>query len=233
MPASRTTTPAQQRVRDIADQALKEPDGITIWFRTSQYGSLKAANSAALGYQQAFSAMRARARRLAQRQSGEAHDLLDGFSHGPYDSLAVSKQWLPDDEGVTLIFLPSYAFGMDLEITSNATGEPLAAEDPIFNRCVAIANRFGKVRRESNRDKTLFINPLTDDEMRFVWEHSPDTAEFYGFGLAFVAERRGVDPEALRLGREGTQRRVTDYASVDLATLSEDELEIVNPGDEV
>lgn len=233
MPAPHSTTPAQQRVRDIADHALREVDGITIWFRVSQYGSLKAANSAAIGYQTAFSAMRARERRAAQRKAGELEGLIDGYSRGTYDKLAVSKRWLPNDEGVILVFMPDYAFGLDLEITSNKTGEPLKEEDPIINRCLAIGARFSLERARCEREKVRFNNPLTDDEMRFVWEHHPETAEFYGFALEYVAQRRGVTPESLRLGQHIPPRREEEYASVDLADLDESELVIVNPGDEV
>lgn len=226
MPRPSTITPQMQRVREIADQALQLSEGITVWFRAEQYGSHNAAKTAMIGYQSAFSSMRTRARRLTQSQSHEAQYLLDGFVKGPYDKLACMRQEIEPNGGWKLVFTPNSSLGVDLEITDNATGKPLEAEDPMLNRCVAIGNKFlneDSLRRRENRP---FVNPLTDDEMRFVWHNRPDVAEIYGFTVEFVAERRNVSVASLMSYTEeaSSPRSTGDYASVDINDLSEEEL---------
>lgn len=217
MVASTVASPQMSRIADLADQAKTTQDGILIWFEVEKYGSLKACKSAARGMQVSFCNLRVRSRRIAERLKGETTAFLAGTTRGEYDDLACVVRPLPKDAGYTVAFIPGYAVDMDLKITDIATGEAFGQEDPTQNRFIVLMGKWFKEDAEASTQKRGRLNPFTSDELKFMWGYDADTCE----------EMHVPSLE------DNARSDATDYASVDLATLDEDELEIVNPSDEV
>jgi hypothetical protein len=215
MPITSVATPQMQRVRDLCDQAKSTPEGITILFRVERVGSLSKAKSLARSMQTSFCNLRVREQRRAQRLHGEKTGDLLTFARGEYDDIACSVLPLPRDEGFSVSFVPGYAWGMDLEVIDIATGKALASEDPTMNRFIVLMGKWFKEDAEARKQNRERLNPFTTEELRFMWEFDASTCE----------EMHVPSVES------NARSDATDYASVDLATLDEDELEIVNPGD--
>lgn len=70
MADTRAYSPNFQGVAALADRALARPEGITINFEVATYGSIEACAHVARGFQKTFTSLRARARRLSERQLG-------------------------------------------------------------------------------------------------------------------------------------------------------------------
>lgn len=217
MPASTVVTPQMARVRDLCDQAKSTPEGITIWFRTTdpRYADLKVAKSLARSIQTTFCNLRVRARRQAQRKRGAEDISLLSTAKGEYDDIACVVQPLPNDGGFKVVFTPAYAVDMDLEVTDNSTGKPFEGEDPTQNRFIVLMGKLFKEQAEATKQHRKPLNPYTTDELAFMWEYMPDECE--RMGVPSLTSNAISD--------------ATDYASVDLASLDESELEIVNPSD--
>ena len=181
MPSPTVITPQMERVRQLADQAKDSREGLTIYFRVSQYGSLEACNSRARGMQSSFSALRAKTRRLAMNMSQEPSHTRDVMTKGPYDNIACIKSTLPGGDGYSIEFIPNFLYALDLEIVDRATGEPLAAEDPNINRYAALGLKLQLSWEAAQRSKALFTNPLTPDEITFMYAHD-DEFTFHTFG---------------------------------------------------
>lgn len=140
---------------------------------------------------------------------------LVSMTKGEYDDIACVVRPLPKDAGFKVIFTPGYAIDMDLKITDNATGEAFANEDPTMNRFIVLMGKWFKEDAEARSQHRGMLNPFTTDELRFMWTF--DAAQCEEMRIPSVSSNEVSDR--------------TDYESVDLASLSEDELEIVNPGD--
>lgn len=212
---SSISTPQMERVRQLCDQAKTTPEGLIIWFRVTKYGDLKTCKNAARSMQVSFCNLRVRSRRLMQKMKGEPDYALISFTRGEYDDIACVVRPIPHDGGYTVRFSPAYSIDMDLEVTDAATGEPFAGEDPTQNRYIVLMGKWFKEDTEATLQRRARLNPFTTDELKFMWAHDPQMSE----------EMRLPSLTA----NEVHDR--TDYASVDLADLDEDELEIVNPGD--
>lgn len=210
---ARIQTPQMAKVRTLADEALTAPDGLEVIFRTSHYGSLKGAHAAAKGLQSAFSAMRARARRGALRLNSEPDYTRDIKAIGPYDSLACSLTWLPDELGCKIILQPAAAFGMDFEVIDRATGQPFAPEDPDLNRYLFLTQKLFHESHQARRERRPWANPLTEGEMQWAWAKRPKDCELDQW------------PQPQSMMEQAPQpRSPTGYESVDLADLDESEL---------
>lgn len=213
---STVATPQMQRVRDLCDQAKSSSDGLLISFRVEKYGSLAMCKTSARSMQTTFCSLRVRSRRLAQRMSGESSAMLLSNVKGDYDDIACVVRPLPREEGYTVAFVPAFALDMDLEVTDIGTGKPFAGEDPRMNRFLVLMGKLFKEQAEANRQRRPPINPFNTEELKFLWEY--DAEECERMGVPAMDSNKVHDS--------------TDYESVDLATLDESELEIVNPGDE-
>lgn len=216
MSISTVATPQMTRVQDLADQAMTTSDGITVLFRVEKYGNLKACKTAARGMQVSFCNLRVRSRRIAQRLKGETISSLAGTTKGEYDNIACVVRPLDKEGGYSVALIPSYAFDMDLEVIDNSTGKPFAGEDPKQNKFISLMGKWFKEDAEARKQKRGMLNPFNTDELRFMWE----------FDGAMCEEMHVPSMTS------NAVHDATDYASVDLAMLSEEELEIVNPGDE-
>ncbi len=215
MSTSSVVTPQMTRVQDLCDQAKSTTDGLTIIFRVEKYGSLAACKTAARGMQVSFCNLRVRARRVAQRRAGESSANLLSNVHGEYDDLACVVRPLPKDEGFSVALVPALSVDMDLEVIDNSTGKPFAGEDPTMNRFIVLMGKLFKEQAEASKQKRQPLNPFTTEELQFMWEF--DLEECERMGLPRVEDNARSD--------------ATDYESVDLASLDESELDIVNPGD--
>lgn len=211
--ASSAITPQMDRVRQLCEQAMTTTDGIRIVFRVEKYGSLPACKTAARSMQTTFCSLRVRARRFAQKMRGETEGLLLSNVRGEYDNLACVVRPLPKDEGFTVSFVPGYALDMDLEVIDISSGQPLAAEDPALNRYLMLMGRFIKEDTQARGERRRPRNVFSLEELQFLWEHDAEETA-----------RMNVPPLP-------AERSESEYESVDLADLGEDELEIVNPGE--
>lgn len=215
MVASTVASPQMSRIADLADQAKTTQDGIMIWFEVQKYGSLKACKSAARGMQVSFCNLRVRSRRMAVRLKGETTEFLAGTTRGEYDDIACVVRPLPRDAGYTVAFIPGYAVDMDLKVTDIATGEAFAQEDPIQNRFLVLMGKWFKEDTQATLQRRTRLNPFTTDELKFMWGYDAPTCE-----------EMNVPPITSNAIHDAT-----DYASVDLAMLGEDELKMDNPGE--
>jgi len=219
MPAPAVITPTQERVRQIAHQALEANEEVHVWFRVSPERDLRGCEAALRGMQAAFSSMRAKARRKSIQASGESYFARDPNVKGPYDNIACIKHVLPNGAGYKLVFMPGYMALADLEIT-NAKGEPLETEDPrahrfatLFIKVLTLAERAHKNHGEG------WYWPLNEEETRFVREY--DQAFFEDRILhQYLPWKREEQRSAVRETAFGTV--------VDLAELEGEELEFDN-----
>jgi hypothetical protein len=211
MVAPQTFTPQMERVRQLADKAKESSEGVRVFFRASALGSFDAAKSAAHGIQTAFSALRARERRKAQRCNGESDLVLDPNTRGPYCGIACVKRPLPNREGFSIEFVPEFAHAQDLEVVDIASGQPLASEDPLLSRLAMLLARHDIALRAAIKDKRTYFCPLNPEEMDFCWRVDAEACEW---------------AKLPKLTQEGFDSPSPDrpYASVDLASLSDEEL---------
>lgn len=176
MTEPRAFTPAMEAVREIADQALLAgPEGITLYWRCPPF-TLETARLQARSFQQSFTSLRARARRL----SAEDKLARDHAGTGTYDRLAAQRGDLPDAAGAYIRLCPARALFEDVEIVSNATGQAL--------RTVGSAKHPGWTLLERASDYMLSGqgNALTEaewDQMTLWWEEirPPGTTEPWNF----------------------------------------------------
>lgn len=217
---TRIQTPQMSKVRDLADSALNTPDGLEVIFRADKYGGLKGAHAAAKGVQTAFSSLRARTRRGAMRLNAEAEYSRDVKSIGPYDTLACVLSYLSEERGCKIALIPGSAYGMDFEVVDRATGEPFAPEDPNLNKFIFLGQKLITEQGAYRRERRPWVNPLSEDEMRWAWKYNPEDCVEFNY----------PKPKVMEIADAPT-RILSDYTSVDLADLSEEELEFGEEGE--
>lgn len=179
------TTPALEKVRQIADAALNEPEGLRIKFTVADYGSLRAAFEAARSFQQAFSAMRSRERRKAMTQHQKKYEGIDTDFKGPYDFLACNKRVMPDGAGYLMLLRPGAVIDFATNVESIATGKPLKEFSEEFARSNAILQFWIRKGDEATHMRVKFENPLSPDQERYFWKHQPRMAKMLYDGGGF------------------------------------------------
>lgn len=196
MPA---TTPAAERVRDLADRALALPEGLIITFDLTRYGSLANAATSARSFQVAFSAMRAKARRKSVPSVRRDSIGSDTNYKGPYDSLACAKRPLPNGEGFTIHLVPGHALDFANDVTDAATGEALPEFTPEAARLQTIIMLWTRVANEAIRTKRVFINPLAIHDEEFLFSTMPDVGRdlYTAMGEAVPVKWREVAPPVI------------------------------------
>lgn len=122
MPAARTFSPSFNKILGPVNAALENPDGFTIYFRISKYGSMEACAAASRSFQVTFCSLRSRARRRSMKAKGELH-ARDSDAMGIYDALHCERNRLPDNSGWFVWLGPAAAAANDLEVVDNRTGE--------------------------------------------------------------------------------------------------------------
>lgn len=189
MPAPRTTTPGEARVRALADRAKELPDGLRVRFTIANHHTLADCASAARSFQTSFSSMRAKARR--KTETLQEREKRDVNAKGPYDSLACIKERLANDEGYAIWLAPAYAIDFANDVVDGKTGEPLAEYDPINMKSNAILQFWLARADEARRGKAEFRNPLDADQEAWMFEHQPEIAEdmYRAAGFKSPAER--------------------------------------------
>lgn len=182
-------TATMSAVRELARRALALPDGLDIAFTVERYGDPEVCASLAKGFSNAFSSMRARARRRDQVTAGQPVTAFLSAIRGPFDDLGCQN--LPDGKGGRIIKLRKSASIMfDLDVTSG--GKPLEDFDPntkMLSECLDL------LWREEQRAKLHgnVKDPLSDEARDWFWNFSPykenaqASYEFYHIPLpAFV-----------------------------------------------
>ncbi len=223
---STVSTPQMGRVRELCLQAKSMPEGLIVWFKLEKYGDLKSCKSAARSMQVTFCNLRVRSRRLMQRMKGESTADLLAFTRGEFDDIACVVRPIPFDKGYTVRFSPAYSIDMDLEITDAATGEPFKGEDPTMNRFITLMGKVFHEERMAMEQRREVKSPFTREELQFMWEYSPEECERMNIwplapGASVVSSSGSTQFDSTKFDR-------SDYASVDLASLGEEDLEFDN-----
>lgn len=152
MPAPRAFTATSASVKDIADKALNEPEGVTLTWTTDRL-SLEACAHNARSFQCTFSALRARARRMKLKFVEESADNLDLVTQGPYDRLACVKEPLMNRGGWSVSLLPAEQLLSGAVITNAGTGAPLKGESPSEKRKLALLMKAQKFPRDVTQEE--------------------------------------------------------------------------------
>jgi len=129
MAESRSYSPNYETVRKAADAALMSPDGIAINYRVDAVTPMSACALKARSFQQSFTSLRARMRRLDAKVRGEImeHSVVrDSFARGPYDDLVCQRLPLADEGGWCVTLRHAHVLIDELEIIDIATGQPLS-----------------------------------------------------------------------------------------------------------
>jgi hypothetical protein len=155
----RAITPSSSSVKDLADLALNEADGLTLTWLAEDIG-LEACAHKARSFQTTFTAFRARARRMHYRE--ESALLLDTSAQGPYDKLACVREPLANGAGWTVSLLHAHDLLAGVHITTGK-GDPVATLDPKMKRWGEL---FGKAQR--------FPHDITQEEYDFCVSVIPD-----------------------------------------------------------
>lgn len=125
MAAPYTDTPSYAAVRAAADQALVDPNGVTVNFTVARHGSLENCQHLARGFQVSFASMRARERKLSGAQLSEHKHSIISYAEGRYDKLVCQRSILPGGLGWTVGLYPTALMLAQLDIVSNSTGEAI------------------------------------------------------------------------------------------------------------
>lgn len=127
MPESRTFGATFETCRQVAEAALANPEGITVWFYARECGSLEEAKKRARSFQTVFAGLRSRARKMGRVGAVSLNPHADITEKpGPYDSLICQTHALPDNAGYSVGLYPGALLLNQLNITDNATGLPLS-----------------------------------------------------------------------------------------------------------
>ncbi len=176
MPAPRAYTASMDSVSAVADAALASSDGLAIFYHPTEYGSVDGCKHAAISLQQAFSALRSRARRLNERRMGEeVIKPRDSQATGPYDKLICRRVCLSDNEGWKVEFVHAHALLANLKIVDLKTGLPHAQLGSQADEETRLMNKAFLQRREftpEDWDRLTFLNEASRGDVE-VW-HSFD-----------------------------------------------------------
>lgn len=127
MPESRTFGATFETCRQVAEAALANPEGVTVWFYARECGSLEEAKKRARSFQTVFAGLRSRARKMGRVGAVSLNPHADITEKpGPYDSLICQTHALPDNAGYSVGLYPGALLLNQLNITDNATGLPLS-----------------------------------------------------------------------------------------------------------
>lgn len=178
MPAPRGFTPNLSRIKDWADAALDNPDGVTLRWRVPEF-SLEACAQHARGFQTSFTSLRAKARRQKIVHTGyESEHALDQYTRGPYDSLACVREPLANGGGWSITLCRGYDMFQGVEVTNARTGEPIigeTAEDRERERIIMKAQQFPDQITQAEWD---FVDSKKFDDGDSAW-NMPSTHELW------------------------------------------------------
>lgn len=205
MPAPRTYSPNFDAVTQAADAAVAAPDGVTLQFLTSALGSMDGCRFAARSFQKSFTALRARARKLSQR------DELYSNKRGPYDGLVCQLQPLADDTGWIVSLIPSRIVLSQLNIIDNATGLPLTEFGTHQDRKLALFNKAQNQRDAFTEEDWTELTRL-DDATR-----DPDVEPWFMFEGQAWFPKPGTPAKAYAASLPQTRTPTVDLA--DLANM--------------
>ena len=173
MTASRHESPSYAAVRGAADRALNAPQGVTVYFRIADHGTMAQCEHLARGFQVSFTSMRARARRLSAKIRGENPHMMDSMATGEYDRLVCQRALLPDGGGWSVGLYPTAMMLAGMEIVDNATGQPITDIGKGQTEAEALSERILRALIDKQRP----TRP-TPEDMKRLWELAPDNAAF-------------------------------------------------------
>ena len=169
MPSPLGITAHMHAVREIAQAALDSSHGIQIPFLRASYGSDEAAHAAMRSYQQAFSSLRARARRITLRGTNESRiPLKDSAIRGPFDAIGCHSY--QTDVGWVLVFQHEAQLLDALDIIDIATGKSVTSLSFEQREIEAIGIML---------QKHVGANPLTPERELWFMQHMPHAEEFF------------------------------------------------------
>ena len=165
MPASYATTPHQQTMRNVADDALARTDGLRMRFTVDRYGSLEAAKRACRSSQTAFASLRTKERRKAQNYKGDGNP-RDTNVTGRYDSLMCVTE--PVDDGWILRLIPAHVFEDLVLVEDERTGERVNLQGYGDDAKMQVLMHSMQEAIKKTSARFPFVNPWDDENMQFM-----------------------------------------------------------------
>lgn len=141
MTAARNFSPSFHSAQAAATAALSSPEGTDIYFRASTLGSADAARVASRRFQVNFCALRARARRVSERNL-QQQSARDTDARGAYDSLVCNRTPLGEDGSWVVSLIPASLDTSMMEMIDRATGEPVASAGKGQNELAYLATKY-------------------------------------------------------------------------------------------
>lgn len=188
MPEARHPTVAQRVVERVAFAALSSDEGVTMRFMVKDHGSLEACQALARSFQQTFSSVRHRARRVSGKLLGEDKSQpRDGMAQGMYDVLSCQRLPLPNGAGWSVLLARASVFLAGFDIIDNATGLPLADIGRERDEKARLVEKFGQSLQKINTGPRL-----TEAEILRLEELEPGIIEDYGEGKYTLPAREPV-----------------------------------------
>ena len=185
--------------RKIADQALADPEGITLTFLSEHYGSFELAGRAARRFQTTFSAMRSKARRAKQQHLGERSAQLDSNISHNLDCLSAMRDPLPDYKGWTIKVIPAQMIELGVIVTSNSTGKIIEEFDPISRSVDLILDKLWREREQAAKEHRPCSMVISHNDHEFMLKHVPDWLDTLRnvFGIVLTAANSPLPTQAV------------------------------------
>lgn len=176
MPASYVQSALSTNAADLADKALEDPEGVSIFYSTDACGSLEAAKMASRRFQVAFNTMRTRDRNRLQKQKGESIHTINAETYSRYDYIACIRN--PKENGWEVQLIRAKLIDMGVVVTSIATGEELLEFSPTGKRLDLLRDMMGAEDFAAKRERRKVRNPYTPENVAFLAEHDPGFLDF-------------------------------------------------------
>lgn len=178
MPAARGFTPTLGRIKDWADTALTEPDGVTLIWTVPDF-SLAACAQHARGFQTSFTSLRAKARRQVLLRDGiEADYARDQYTQGPYDVLACVREPLADGSGWSVTLCRGHDMFQGVKVVNARTGEPLKGQTPEDRERSRIIMKAQKFPDDVTQEEYDFVDAKKFGDGASMW-NLPNSGELW------------------------------------------------------
>lgn len=185
--------PHHLAVANIAEEAKDDPNGIIVGFPFRDYANKDDAKRAARAFQIAFSAMRSRERQKALRNAKAFNaSINEGEFKGPYDHLGAYLREGPNEDRWEVRLLKTNPDPIVIEYAS--TGKIVKRFTPEGERWRVLKGRIIDAFFAAQKLKEKFVNPLTDEEVTFMWNY--DGAEYRQLWITLTSEEPNGTPQA-------------------------------------
>lgn len=179
MGSSSIMTPGMQQVRRVADLVKDRTNGLSVEFLVEEHGSVRNASAAARAFQTAFSSLRAREHRKAQRRAGESANLRDSDIEGKYDNMSALKRELPNGLGFEVRLVTTTAISLGMRVRDLDTGELVPQVDPQQLRWDAINAVMARAFHAAQAQRRKMTDPLEPHDVEWLRVNFPKEGEYF------------------------------------------------------